>query len=342
MSQNQEIIEAKLCAYIDDELDAAGRADLEKHLSANPQHQRLIEELRRTSALVRNLPRESAPSELAEAFGAQLERSVLLEGVSEDVAAADLKAPRWPQLMAMAAITLLTVGLAVVVYFALPGTGGRPQIVQTLPHGMTPMAGAEDDRLADAKTRDFDKAAANSEQEKSGANKDENACAGLARACGRSSGSSVRSAKGESIDGADGGCSTLGGIQTQRGWRKSDVADQAGPLVLVMHSDDPGEARRSLVLYLVKENIAWEPAQAPAGNAVLARRDAEDSAQAVGGAIQPQQVAAAASPVLKQLQSDGARERQLAKALLLRRPRRRARAAVSLWSLRVSRRWKLP
>ena len=45
MSQNQEIIESKLCAYIDGELDPEGRAEIERHLEANPQHRRLLESL---------------------------------------------------------------------------------------------------------------------------------------------------------------------------------------------------------------------------------------------------------------------------------------------------------
>ena len=39
---NTEQIEAKLCAYVDGELDAAGRAEIEQHLAANPQHRALV------------------------------------------------------------------------------------------------------------------------------------------------------------------------------------------------------------------------------------------------------------------------------------------------------------
>ena len=45
MPQNQEQIEARLAAYIDGELDANERAEIEKHLENNPQHKQLIEEL---------------------------------------------------------------------------------------------------------------------------------------------------------------------------------------------------------------------------------------------------------------------------------------------------------
>ena len=43
---NTENIEAKLCAYVDGELDEAGRAEIEAHLAANVQHRQLIEELK--------------------------------------------------------------------------------------------------------------------------------------------------------------------------------------------------------------------------------------------------------------------------------------------------------
>jgi hypothetical protein len=269
MSQNQEIIEAKLCAYIDDELDVAGRADLEKHLAANPQHQRLIEELRRTSGLVRNLPRESAPPELAEGFNSQLERSVLLEGVSEDVAAADLKVPRWPQLVAMAAITLLTVGLAVVVYFALPASGEHPQIVQASPHPNTSVAMSDrdgslgrdgalgrDGSLGDDRARAMAKTAdapqANSDSAKAVdavAESEKTLQERLLR--NRVAGSDPLAAN--ATEGYGRRAIDLGGASRSGGER--------APIVLVMHTDDPSAARNALVLYLVQQKIAWEPAQ---------------------------------------------------------------------------------
>ncbi len=321
MSQNQEIIEARLCAYIDDELDAAGRAELEKHLAANPQHQRLIEELRRTSALVRNLPHESAPPELAEAFGAQLERSVLLEGVSEDVAAADLKAPRWPQLVAMAAITLLTVGLAVVVYFALPGTGGRPQIVQTVPHAMTSgISPPDDDRLADARTRDFDKTP-NADPEKLSIKKDDNAAAATPDAAaaagsplafaGKAAAPDRLKARGAATEPTEipaAPASSADGSERQTAAASGALPGNSTPIVLVMHADDPAQARRSLVVYLVQQNIAWEPAQPEAASVALARRGADDAARDVAGAIEPQPAAPTTEPAPKQLQSEEKRD----------------------------------
>jgi hypothetical protein len=115
MSQNQEIIESKLCAYVEGELDAEGRAEIEKHLNANPQHRRLLESLRATRDLLRWLPREQAPPELAETLNGQLERSVLLDYEGDG-----LRIPIWPRIFAAAAIIALTVGLAAAVFYALP------------------------------------------------------------------------------------------------------------------------------------------------------------------------------------------------------------------------------
>src|SRR3982751_6445639 len=120
MSPNpQEQSEAKLLAYIEGELDPADRAEIEKHLEANPHHRRMLEELARTRDLLRWLPREAAPPELAEQVNSQLERSVLLDesGMAEG---GTLRINRWPQVRAAAAIVLLAAGLAVAVYFALP------------------------------------------------------------------------------------------------------------------------------------------------------------------------------------------------------------------------------
>src|SRR5438034_1279525 len=120
MAQNQEQIEARLAAYIDGELDANERAEIEKHLENNPQHKQLIEELMGQRDLLKVLPREKAPPEIAETIHSQLERSVLLGKAGEDTGAAALRINRWPHRGAIAAIVLLTAGLGVLVYMVLP------------------------------------------------------------------------------------------------------------------------------------------------------------------------------------------------------------------------------
>src|SRR6185312_9720640 len=136
MSQNQEIIEAKLCAYIDGELDLEGRSEIERHLEANPQHRRLLESLKATKDLVRWLPREQAPPEVAETLNGQLERSVLLDYDGDS-----LRPHMWPRVLAAAAIVALTAGLAAAVYFALPKSqkNATPYAFhQTEPSTLTP------------------------------------------------------------------------------------------------------------------------------------------------------------------------------------------------------------
>lgn len=127
MPQNSEQIEAKLCAFLEGELDEQGLADIEKHLQANPAHRKLLAEVGKTRGLLRALPRESAPPDICEAFQGQLERSVLLADLDDDGGQSATKASRWPQYFAAAAVVMLAAGLGTIVYFGLPsgGTGDR-------------------------------------------------------------------------------------------------------------------------------------------------------------------------------------------------------------------------
>jgi hypothetical protein len=125
MSTNQEIIESRLATYIDGELDDAERLEIEQHLQQNPQYRRVIEDLRKQRDLLRGLPRETAPLELSEAFTNQLERQVLLEPRSEKERP-PMRIYAIPRIAAAAAIVFLTVGLATIVYFVLPGRNGNP------------------------------------------------------------------------------------------------------------------------------------------------------------------------------------------------------------------------
>src|SRR5688500_3224025 len=98
MAENSENIEAKLCAYVEGDLDEAGRLDIERHLEAHPNHRRLLSELAATRDLLRYLPREQAPPDLAEAFNAHLERSVLLDNSGVDSGAATIRVNFLPRL----------------------------------------------------------------------------------------------------------------------------------------------------------------------------------------------------------------------------------------------------
>lgn len=116
---NTEQIEAKLCAYVDGELDAAGRAEIEAHLQANPQHRQLLDELMRQRDLVRGLPRAKAPEDLFDSFQTQLERSVLLDHREEEPPAVAGRINRSSQWMAIAAVLAMAIGLAAVIYLVV-------------------------------------------------------------------------------------------------------------------------------------------------------------------------------------------------------------------------------
>ncbi len=91
-----ENIEAMLCAYIEGDLDAAGRAQIEKHLQDHPQHRKLIQELSAMRDLVRGLPRVKAPMEIGESLRGKVERSILL-GDSGETEEQSERGNRWPQ-----------------------------------------------------------------------------------------------------------------------------------------------------------------------------------------------------------------------------------------------------
>src|SRR4051812_15084539 len=127
MAENENI-EAKLAAFVDGELDAAGRAQGETYLTANPQQRTLVNEMIRDREGLRGLPRASAPADVSEMMGAQLERAALLGDL--DPAGAELggtmRIDRWTQFRAIAAVLVLTVGLAAVVYWVLPSPKAPP------------------------------------------------------------------------------------------------------------------------------------------------------------------------------------------------------------------------
>src|SRR4051794_20677801 len=124
----KEATEAKLCAYLEGELSPPERAEIEKYLESNPQHRQLLIELAGTRDAIRSLPRETAPSEIAEVFQERLERSMLLDHGDDGShgSGSIARINRWSHLALIAAMVLLAAGLSVVVYFVLPGRGPAP------------------------------------------------------------------------------------------------------------------------------------------------------------------------------------------------------------------------
>ncbi len=131
MSENVEQIEARLCAFVDGELGPEERAEIEAHLAANPSHRAMIQDLVAQRAALRGLPRERAPRDLAESLQGQLERESLLGADLLGDSRMSLRMRRWPQVLAVAAIILLAIGLGAAVYMVLPPA--HPEVALVMP-----------------------------------------------------------------------------------------------------------------------------------------------------------------------------------------------------------------
>src|ERR1700683_4285325 len=116
-----ENIEAMLCAFIEGDLDAAGKAQIEKHLQDNPQHKRLLHELTAMRDLVRNLPRVRAPIDVGDSLRQKVERSMLLDD-GPAMVAERRPVNRLPQFFGIAAIVMLFASLCFIVFKALSPT----------------------------------------------------------------------------------------------------------------------------------------------------------------------------------------------------------------------------
>jgi hypothetical protein len=115
MSSESDNIEAKLAAYIDGQLPESERAEIEKYLANNPQQAQVLRDLTHGRELLAGLEKASAPPEIMEAMQASLERAQLLERPVEEEASTGRG--RWRQVFAIAAILVLAVGLAGLVYW---------------------------------------------------------------------------------------------------------------------------------------------------------------------------------------------------------------------------------
>jgi anti-sigma factor RsiW len=124
-----ENIEAMLCAYVEGDLDAGGRAQIEKHLQEHPQHRKLLDELVAMRELVRGLPRAKAPMDVGDSLRQKVERSMLLED-SAVARVSGQRIDRWPQFFGIAAIFLLVASLCFILYKALGPTWKPAVFVQ--------------------------------------------------------------------------------------------------------------------------------------------------------------------------------------------------------------------
>lgn len=137
-----ENIEAMLCAYVEGDLDAAGKAQIEKHLQDHPQHKKLLEELMAMREMVRGLPRAKAPMDVGDSLRQKVERSMLLE---DSAAAMPMRqrGERWPQFFGIAAIFLLASSLCFIMYKAL-GPTWKPAVFTENSNVKTPDIAPQD------------------------------------------------------------------------------------------------------------------------------------------------------------------------------------------------------
>src|ERR1041385_8626437 len=133
MAENVEDIEAKLAAYVDGELTPAEKVEIETHLEQNPSHRALLHDLAWHRQILRNLPREQAPGDCTEGFQGQLERDILLGGDELTRSRSSFRISYSPQLLSAAAIIILALGLAIIVYSVLPPHHPKAQLTQVTP-----------------------------------------------------------------------------------------------------------------------------------------------------------------------------------------------------------------
>jgi anti-sigma factor RsiW len=277
---NTENIEAKLCAYVDGELDAAGRAEIEAHLVANPQHRQLMDELMGQRQLLRDLPRAAAPGDLLETVNSQLERSALLDAAGErrpDIAG---RISPWPKIMSVAAVLTMAIGLFAVIYYVLPQNSGKNREYATgVTRTRAPAAASTARSLVskDATTQPFGepttpaladadlprgKAATSDEADR--ARKLDNQADTFAAAKGGAATSQPdvfdKAGPYESKGYVSGANLTniFADAETEEKIKRSDAVP-TDSLVMVVASADPSQAQGSVQKYLEDNKIRWEP-----------------------------------------------------------------------------------
>ena len=117
-------LEAKLNSYLDDELTATERKQVEGLIASNATARALLAELSSARRLLASLPKERAPSEVYEHIEAQLERTMLLA----DAPVVTRVAPhrKTPIFWSAAAVMALTFGLGWVVVNVISPPGAAP------------------------------------------------------------------------------------------------------------------------------------------------------------------------------------------------------------------------
>ncbi|MCY2954505.1 MAG: zf-HC2 domain-containing protein [Planctomycetota bacterium] len=327
MSENVEQIEAKLCGFVDGELNAEERAEIESHLAANPSHRTLIQELIAQRGLLRDLPREGAPGDLSEPLQGQLEREALLGSDLVVESALALRMRRWPQGLAVAAIVLLAIGLGAAVYFVLPPSHpevamlSSPADLGEVARKNTAIAAEllEEDEDATQDKEDADEriAVVARDEGKGGASKSGDL------PLSQGIGTPGLPTPGEVMlrdlkEGTTGGVA----VNTAAFFGNTNASQT---LVIMVKAADVKLANDRVVSYLSQNNITWAPADDQAiGQAVLASEPAQQQQQAmfapvVGSGPATQRAEQRAEPaVAMKPAADDRPDGRFAKALALR------------------------
>ncbi len=152
--QKRGKLEEQLSAYLDGELSADQRAEVEAFLAGDEQARRLLEDLRRTANLLQALPRAKAGEELIDALRGRLERKALLGEPAAPPAVTRRRpirsyAARWAAVAAVLALSLTALYL---IWPPEPNGGqrqpGQQQIAMRDEPAAVPVpSGAADTRL---------------------------------------------------------------------------------------------------------------------------------------------------------------------------------------------------
>ena len=112
---DRRTVDERITAYLDDELSSSERAEVDRLLNDSPPLRQKLEQMRKLRTLLNELPRHSAPPELADSVLGDLERQMLLSD--------DLDNPpgtgspgRWSRYLAVAAVLVLSAGVGFAVY----------------------------------------------------------------------------------------------------------------------------------------------------------------------------------------------------------------------------------
>ncbi len=122
MKDAEETFSAQLSAYLDGQLTQRQKEKLEKALAENPALRAELEALKATASLLRRLPRESAPSDMAEGILAHLERQRLLHQGEHH----HMERPSLGWLRYVAAAAVVVVGVGIGIYLLTVTRNGGP------------------------------------------------------------------------------------------------------------------------------------------------------------------------------------------------------------------------